>query len=235
MKKVFHGTYAGVGSAIKVGLGFRPDYVRLQNIDQAEQELIEWNRHMTRAATGAGGICRALLNGSSAAGFVALAANAGVRWYDGGDLIQTSASTVKVALSFADGDYSGDQRAKGSGGAIIAFELDTAANRTGHFNAPLNTAYAGVGSPVIIQGQIHYIVALTNSGSAADEVTLDRNPSGIGRGGVDRQYRVDRIGYRWDVANAPVGLSMPQGIEILDTTYCNVSGQICLIEAGTFE
>ena len=105
-------------------------------------------------------------------------------------------------------------------GDILAWTLDVAATRKGHFDAGLDTDVCGVGSTVVIRaastGKLYeaYIAALTNDGDAASEVTLNTAvPSGM----------VVHVGCAWDWVAAPVGKVMPAGIEITDVTYANIA------------
>jgi hypothetical protein len=234
MKHVFHGTYVGTGSALTIALGFVPDWVRIQNIDQAEQELLEWDIHFGRAATGAGGVVRSGL-GSSGANFVALAANAGVALYSGGAVNSSSSASVLVPLGMAEAEFERDQRANNPAAPVLSFQLENAGNRTGKFNAAVDTTYVKVGSPVWIEGQKYFIVALTSTGAASNQVTLERAPTGHGTGNIAGHFRVNRLGYAYDLAPAKVGATLSPGIRILDTTYCNVATQVCALRCGTYE
>lgn len=216
------GVFSGTGSALFIGLGFIPDIVRVRNIHAADLAFIEWNRRMAAKATAANGI---KYRDSTGVQMTALTATAGVEVYEGGDKIASASSAYIIAASKIE-DVAGDMRAKGTLGLVNAFVLDTAGNRTGHFNAGVNTTYVGVGSVVQIAGKRYTITAITNDGEAADEVTLDRAaPSGA----------VERISYKLDFYNAPAGEIMPAGIVIRETADLNVSGELCLIEAETIE
>jgi hypothetical protein len=75
---------------------------------------------------------------------------------------------------------------------------------------------------VEIGGRGYRIVALTNDGDAANEVTLDRSaPSGP----------VKFIGTKVDWVPAPVGVRMPAGFEILDVTHVNADATTYAFEA----
>jgi hypothetical protein len=212
--KSIKGIYTGLGATIRLGLGFVPDRVRLTKIGNANLDQLEWTALMARTATGAGGIIRAGV--ANTPGFALLAVTAGVRPYYGGDLITAAALTDQIPASEVSG-YQGNL-----GGTITKWTLGSSANRTGCFNAGLDTAKCGVGSIVQIDTKLYRIVALTNDGDAANEVTLDRAaPTGA----------VVFIGSKVDFVSAPVGTRMPAGIEILDTTYLNLVSTVFSIEA----
>ncbi|MDD5708618.1 MAG: hypothetical protein PHR35_22095 [Kiritimatiellae bacterium] len=210
MKRV-QGIYRGLGTAVKIGLGFIPSEVRALAIGNADLDEIYWTRDMARVATGAGGIARASV--ANAPAFALLANTAGIKPYAGGELVTTASLAHQIAAQSV-AAFAGDRR-----GSIAAWTLDTLANKTGHVDVGLTTATTGVGSPIDILTSAGalvraHIVALSNDGDAADEVTLDiAVPSG----------RVVYIGCMWDWVTAPVGTRMPQGIEINDVTYVNVA------------
>lgn len=215
--KVIHGTYKGLGSTVKLGLGFKPDFVRIRRVGDSAMLTLEWERGMARSATGAGGIYRAAVG--DAPGFALLAANAGVRPYFGGDVVTSASLATQIGKNAVE-EYRGDLK-----GDITQWTLDNSGNRTGHFDAALDTNLCGVGSIVQIDGVMATILALSNSGASANEVTLDRAVS---------TGKVQHISYQYDFAPAPVKTRMPAGMEILDTSYVNVQNEIYAITAGEF-
>lgn len=220
MSKKFSGMYVGAGtSALHLGFGFVPDKVRIQNIDQSQAEELVWTKEMARAATGAEGIIRVGVGDTPS--FALLTFGAGVVRYYGQDLIGTASAQYQM-LAQDLSTFRGDMRQKGTDGDLNAWVLDTAATPTGHWNAECNTTYVGVGSEIQIDGKTYAVTALTSNGEATDEVTLsEAAPTGD----------IEAISYLYDFAPATAGLTMPAGIQINDTSYVNVSGQKCLIEA----
>jgi hypothetical protein len=215
-----NGLYIGLGTGtMRVGLGFVPRKVKIVQIGTANLVTLDWNQSMARSATGAGGIIRAGV--SNTPGFALLAANAGVRAYFGGDAVASSTLANQVAVSIVP-SYAGTRQ-----GTIKEWALGSSANRTGSFDAGLDTDKSGVGSLVEVRAadqKIYkaYIVALTNDGDAANEVTLDRSvPPGV----------VTFIGAKVDYVAAPAGIHMPAGFEVLDTTYANVASTVFAFEA----
>lgn len=217
MRKI-GGIYAGAGtSALYIGLGFMPDEVKLFNIDQAEAEILTWNRLKQRSTVGYEGEVRTAIAGDS----TMLTAGNGVIPYVGGDAIATASANYIIPAN-AVSDYQGDMRQKGTAGTVNAWSLDTSGNRTGSFNVAANTTYVGVGSPIWIKpvhSEVHQkyvILAISQNGDGDDEVTLNAAaPSG----------EITFIGYKLDFVNAPAGTDMPAGLKVNDTTYVNVSGQ----------
>jgi len=230
MRKVA-GLYVGAGtSAMYIGLGFRPDWVKIRNIDQAAQEEVEWNIHMIRDTVAAEGILRSTI-GADDTGLTVLTFGNGIEPYYGGDLIATASANYVMPANMVDG-YRGNMAGKGSGDEVDTWTLDTAGTPSGHFNAPINSTYVNEGSFIDIletsSGLLKRVAltALSNDGDATDDVTISH---AVGSG------KVRFIGYRYGFVNTPAGQKMPEGIKISDTTYVNVSAQKCLIEAGTFD
>jgi hypothetical protein len=222
MEMMVSGIYPGAGtSALYIGLGFIPKRVEIHNLDQAEQEILVWDDAMARAAIAPGGQVRTALTSADAANFVVLAQNAGIEPYDGGYVVAALSANYLVPAHEA--GVGGDQRdASGGTGPVRKWTLGNSSNRTGNFNAGVDTTNVGVGSVVEIEGLRYKVQAISNDGDAANEVTLDRAaPTGV----------VRFIGYKYDFWRAPVGTTMPRGIIIRDVTYVNVSGQECLLKA----
>lgn len=220
----FRGIFSGSGAARYIGLGFIPKKVTIQNIQAADIALIEWDEKFAAYSTMSEGK-QTFINGTSV-DIGLLTVGTGIIPYDGGDVVTSAAATHIIPVNdVQDQDTIGDMRDKGANGTITKFTLDTAANRTGHFDHAVDTDVVGVGSRVRIahlNGQIedYYIQAITNDGDAADEITLDRLP-------VTGQC--DYISYKHDFISAPAGSEMPAGIYLAETAKTNVSGELCLI------
>jgi hypothetical protein len=209
-----NGIYTGLGATVRIGLGFIPSRVRCVAIGNAALTEVLWDRNQARTATGAGGIVR--VGVANVPAFALLTAVAGIRGYAGGDVVATATRANQILGTEVAG-WSGDLR-----GAANLWTLGSSGNRTGNINAGLATTYCGVGSAIQIKGKMYTILALTNDGDAANEITLDRAaPTGP----------VEYIGCKVDFAPAPVGTRMPAGIEILDTTHVNVDATPYSIEA----
>ncbi len=223
MQKVAY-TFLGSGAARYIGLGFVPDRVQIRNVEAAAAGVIDWDERMRSYATTADGVYHAISTGTWTG--VALTKGQGVTPYYGGDAITAAAAThIVPAVGFST-PYSGSMVDKGTMGTVNGWTLDTAGSATGHFNVGVNTTYVGVGSYVLIRGtddivRKYRIVAITNDGDDANEVTLDS----AGATGV-----VTFISYMFDLVNAPVGTVMPAGIYLADTTL-NASDESCLIIA----
>ena len=225
MKTLFAGIAYGAGAILKVGIGGTPDWVRVRAL-QSDLPKIEWDRTMLALATFKEGI-KSTLNSTTPVVSV-LTAGLGIQPYAGGDLISAAANTHIVPVEpgfFPTQGYCGDMRAKGTG-TITAWTLGNSTNRTGSFNYGVDTDRVAAGSRVMIDGVWYSIVALSNDGDAANEVTLDRAaPSG----------EVQKILFKADLYNAPAGVVMPAGFLIAADADVNASGERLLIEAGLFE
>lgn len=214
--------YKGTGAALTLGLGFVPERLRISEI--GGNTVLEWDENST--LNGKGGVLTKSTtsgSGSSATTTVShevLAASAGVVPYVGGEKLDV-ASSAKQIDSDALAEFQGDKK-----GAICYWSLQTPANKTGKFDAGVNTTYVGVGSIVAFdcgEGLVTArITALTNDGDADNEVTLDKAVT---------SGRVVSIHYPVDFATCPAGFKMPDGITINDTTNINVSGSLYSIEA----
>lgn len=223
MQKVAY-TFLGSGAARYIGLGFVPDRVQIRNVEAAAAGVIDWDERMRTYATTADGIYHAISTGAWTG--VALTVGQGVTPYYGGDVITAAAATHIVPAVGFSSTYSGTMVDKGTLGTVNTWTLDTAGSHTGHFNVGVSTTYVGVGSYVLIRGtddlvRKYRIVALTNDGDAANEVTLDRDAA---------SGTVTFISYMFDLVNAPVGTVMPAGIYLADTTL-NASNESCMITA----
>jgi hypothetical protein len=215
-----NGLYIGLGTgAVRIGLGFKPRKVKVVQVGTANLVTTQWDRDMARSATGAGGIVRAGVGNTP--GFVLLAAGAGIRQYGGGDIVAAATLADQVAAEMVAG-YMGSLQ-----GGIKRWTLGHEGNRTGNVDVNLDTAKCGVGSMVEIEiqgGRVETaaIVALSNYGKAANEVTLDR---------AVHSGRVRFIGPKTDFVAAPAGTVMPAGFELLDTTYANAAATVFAFEA----
>lgn len=224
--KIIALTFLGSGAARKIGLGFQPDFVTVRNIGQADIPFIIWNKHLENAAAACDGI---LFRENTKMDRAALTVGTGVSRYAGGDIV-ASASAANLVPADSVPDYAGDMR-RHCTGPVTEWKIDTAGNRTGHVNGALNTTYIGVGSKLRVELDRNTIVersivAITNNGNAADELTLDRLcPAG----------RVIGITYKHGLVAAPAGFVMPEGIVLAETTHVNANGEICYVEAGRYE
>jgi len=221
-------TFSGAGSALYLGLGFYPDYVDILNIEEAQAERLQWDISMIRESVGAEGIIRVGVSNTPA--HALLTVGNGIAYYDGGDKIVTASANYLVPVNSI-AAYRGDMRNK-TGTLITDWTLTTSGSQLGKFNTAMDTTYVGVGSVIEIEDQSRTktqkaaIVALSNDGDADDDITLNRD---IASGPVRN------ISYKLGMYNAPAGRVMPKGIVINDTSYVNVSGQVCRIIAGTFD
>jgi hypothetical protein len=213
------GTFNGTGADIYVGLGFVPDWVEIMSLETTDEERQYWDRDM-RSAEMFGGYT---IDDDGA--FSPVTIGAGIAEYLGGNLV-TAASTVYLQK------YSKDQRDAGSGGVISRWILDTPGSRTGHFDNPVNTTYVGEGSIVQIGKEAApgrdqaVILALSNDGDAADEVTLSKDL------GTNEVLYISRMYDYWGVSANTV---MSPGFFLDSTAAVNTSGDMLRFRAGTFD
>jgi len=207
------GTFDGTGADLYLGIGFIPDWVKVYNLETATFPLNHWSKDM-RSAEVAGG-----KTFNDTPGAAANASQVGIGVFRGGNLIE-AASTVYLVR-----DPLPDKRASGAGAEIDKWTLDTAANRTGHWNDVCNTTYVGEGSRICIDGKWYTVEALTSNGEAADEVTLsEAAPS---RSGV-----INALHGMFDFIGASAGQVMPAGFFLDSTAEANIDDALCFFEAG---
>jgi len=214
-------TFNGTGAALYLGLGFVPDWVKIHNIEDANFCELRYSVN-SRVPGQVEGVL--YTDGVPSA----LAYGAGVAPYRGGDYLPSGGTTVYLVE-----DPERDKRDAGILGTVNKWTLDTAANRTGHVDAGVNTTYVGVGSRMLIKptnipasAPIWVtVLAITNDGDAADELTLSE---------VVQSGDVLFISGMYDMIAAPSEAIMPAGIIINETGALNVSGEYCYIEAGIY-
>ena len=213
MRKVA-GILDGTGAAIYVGLGFEPDYVKLWNCEVTNPVTVEWNSAM-RTAEQIGGL--ATVSDGTQNLYGRLTEAAGIEKYLGGDVAD---GTETYLMNYADVLGQGDLSKTGDtiATAVTSWTLGSSANRTGNFNAGVNTSYVGIGSRVRVFDPLtkktyeSVIMVLTNDGDAANEVELAYPiPSG----------EVTFIGPEFDYRAATSGLVMPAGFKIATTADLN--------------
>lgn len=225
------GNLLGTGAILKVACGFLPDRVRVVNITNAKLPEIEWNRFLVDS-TVVGGIKRIQLHATDATDTTKspakLAAAAGISLYNGGDILTAASTSIFIP------DPKSDKRETGTLGSITKWTLGNLTNRTGNFNAGVNTTDVGVGSritvgnPLAVDGKLSAtIVAITNDGDAANEITLDvALPTGLVLGLTGKCNFIPAT----PNANLPTIL-VPQGFQLAADTDVNVSTNILFFEA----
>jgi len=221
-------TFNGTGATVYLGLGFIPDWVRAYNLESTLPIIIEWNRQMRAGSVE--GVNHAATTVATSPEVTAadkitrLTAGTGISPFYGTVL---AAGSTAYLRPHANPDF----RYQGTLGAINKWTLDTAANRTGHVNAGVPTTYVGVGSRITIKESTGGLIkscgisAITNDGDAADELTLDI---------AVKTGEVLALGPMYDLIGGSAGDRIPAGICIANNTF-NASGNIILIEAGTYE
>lgn len=217
----FIGTAVGTGAILNISLGFVPTWARITNISSSAAERIYWNVRMAGAGTVmAEG--EKFTYGASSIAWAKLTKGLGISPFNGTSI--ASGSSAYVAPKKSNSTYSGNMQ-----GNAKKWVLDTSANATGHFDAAIDTTYVKVGSLIEIRQQNGFvnpilatITALTSTGAAADQVTLDRS---IASG------EIVSIRYPYDLVQALPGQIGP-GITLAADTDVNVASEIILVEAG---
>lgn len=234
---ITRGIIKATGAALKVELGFRPDFVRIHDLTTGS--VLDWMAQystatlegVVRLASVSGAAAAADITQSettpfavtavdvSAAAVSLLAYGKGVSRY-----LPTGPATVfrrRAQLNALD---------QLSDPESLAWTLGSAANRTGNFSEGLPTG-VGVGSKVVFEdGSEARIVALTNDGDAANEVTLDVAAPAA---------RVVQIRYAETHAAAAVdnpreGFALAYAVGEAVAAF-NTNGKRLLFEAGTYD
>jgi hypothetical protein len=229
-------TFNGTGAAVFLCLGMIPSKVKITSAKTGA--WLEWTRNH-RAAEADNGVIV-----TTAPALSLLTAGLGVEPYEGGDVLDSS---LQTSVAYGEGVYlAEDPRIDyskfdptgllGSYGpasmTIDKWTLDTAGNRTGHFNDDSVSSgnRIGIGSIVTIDEapgigrRIKQAVVeawTAGQGISADEVTLSR---AIGSG------KVLSISGRYDMAPLAIGKVTPAGIKLNATTSVNVNNEINVIE-----
>lgn len=224
------GVFNGTGAAVYICLGFLPRKVYLKNIGGTGEFVLEWCAEMLRSHAVAHPEGWLYTNGAPAA----LAYGAGIRQYEGGDLMTSSNQT---SVAYGEGVYLGwdlaDYRANNtygaSAGAINRWTLDTAANRTGHWNVAkvASGARIGAGSRILVREDSSRLIkeagitAITSDGEATDEITLNR-PLGSGE--------ITFVGGLYDMMPLALGKATPAGF-LCSCNTLNVNDEAVMFEA----
>ena len=216
MNSKVSGVFNGTGAAVYLCVGFVPRKVYLKNVENGTEYVIEWTNANLRCQAGASAGGWLYTNGAPAP----VIASAGVRQYEGGDLM-TSANQTSVAygegifLGMDLKDYRADNAYGASAGAIDTWTFD--GTLSGHWNvaAVSSGARIGAGSKILIKETSSGLVkeagitAISNQGAAATEVTLSRL---IGSG------QILYVGGLYDLAPIALKKVAPAGILLSDTT-----------------
>lgn len=209
---IFTTLLLGTGASRKIGLGFTPVRVILRNL--VSGAFIEWADSMQASANASDGVLTSTSSGSLV--FTLLASGQGIRLYDEGEVVSASSAAAVMPASQVDG-YCGDLR-----GNVTKWTLQNSGNRTGKFDAAVDTSKIGAGSPVQIGGKLYYIQTLTNAGNGDNEVKLNLAAA---------TGPVEFLGYRFGLAPVPVGGRIPRGIIVAETTVVNKSGELLHLTA----
>ena len=227
MARIKEGRLIGTGSALYIGLEGIPDRFTIKNMKSASNEEIIWRKNSGAAETSEG-VFRSF-DGTQVVedelGF-----GEGVAPYRGGDVMEANSSVYFILDPKAE-----KNDANTTTSPISRWTLDTAANRTGHFDYAVDTNSVGVGSNVVIEsagGKIYggqgevWITAISNDGDGTDDITLNEVvPSG----------EVLSVGGKTTYVGAPAGSIIPAGIKLNETGNLNVSGEVMHFIAEWFD
>lgn len=218
---LFHasGTFKATAADLYFSLGFVPDWVKVRTLVTTDEERLEWSKNMRGPAAFGG----QAIDDDGAITPVGL--GVGIAEYLGGDKL-SALSTVYLGRR-ADEDL----RDAGTGDVINAWESQVPANRTGKFNAGVNTTHVGVGSVVGIgsevtaESEFATILAITNDGDGDNEITLSKSV---------KSGSVLSLGAMYDFIGVPTGTTTKAGFFLDSTAAVNIASQYCMFEAGTY-
>jgi len=100
--KVISGTFVGTGAALHIGIGFKPDFVKVFNISASAVPALEWNTGMSGTTAIAEGVKQIALRSVAK-----LAAGAGIAQYDGGDIMSALSTVYLVKKAAGTYDFEG--------------------------------------------------------------------------------------------------------------------------------
>ena len=227
MARIKEGRLIGTGSVLYIGLESIPDRFTIKNMKSESNEEIIWRKNSGAAETSEG-VFRSF-DGTQVVedelGF-----GEGVAPYRGGDVMEANSSVYFILDPKAE-----KNDANTTTSPISRWTLDTAANRTGHFDYAVDTNSVGVGSKVVIEspgGKIYggqgevWITAISNDGDGTDDITLNEEvPSG----------EVLSVGGKVTYVGAPAGSIIPAGIKLNETGNLNVNGEVLHFIAEWFD
>jgi len=251
--KRFQFTFNGTGADVYLCFGFIPDHVLIIPIGSAADAVttgvelearMEWWRKGAMFASTVGsekaigkGVFSYTSGGNVLRANKVVADSDGITEFPGGTIMT---STNQTSVTFGEGIYLApffpDMRYGPTHGksyydsvsaVINQWALDTAANRTGHFNEDVTGTYIGAGSMIKIDGVEYFIQALTaGAGEAADEVTLS---SAAATG------QIEYIGPKWTTRPIPIGQIAGAGIKLESATGLNTDGETHLVIATMYD
>lgn len=226
MGKMISGTFNGTGAALYLCIGFIPDFVDIYAAEDAELAHAHWNKGFTAAESVEG-----FIDHGGAQATVLYTAGTGIRPYYGRELMT---STIQTSTTYGSGvylvkdnrDYRSVDLASGDV-TVDTWTLDTSGSRSGHFNEDVAGTYIGEGSKIKIDNRWYVIESVTGgTGEASDEVVLNyAAPSG----------EVQFITGMYDYVPLALNKVSPEGFYLAATTEINVSGQINMFVAGTYD
>lgn len=219
--KVISGSFNGTGAALTICTGFVPDWVKLVNSENNTCPYIEWSNRMRSLS------CEEGILYTPNAAPADLAQGEGIAPYYGGVLLSAASTSILVI------DPKKDKRdANTSASPIGTWSLTHAANHTGKFNAAVNATYVGVGSRIAIKetvsGNVEWAFITVSDGTGTSDNSIELSRA-IASGEVVALHGM------YDYVGASSGIITPQGFTMNTTTGFNVSGEMAMFEAGSYD
>jgi len=223
--RLISGTFNGTGAALRVGIGFIPDFVRVWNDEDNGGLAVAavWSKNMRTTDQQEGVLS------SSDAHFTELVAGAGIAIYRGTPEGFSAAQTAYIVRDTSPNKQGANVP---TASRITTWTLGSATNKTGSWNAECSTTYVGEGSRIAIRqsvdDQIKWatVVAMSSTGDQANEVTLSE---AISAG------RIEFLSGMYDYLGVGANTPMPAGFVINETGKLNTSGELCHFEAGQYD
>lgn len=227
------GVFNGTGADVYLNIGFRPDMVRLWNLEGAGIIEVIWNKGMQRASEVVEGVAYTVADRQAAA----LTKGNGLLTFIGGTIL---ASADVGTTTYGEGvylkpDYFDYRQVNNNSIGVVGdaatvaidkWTLGSASNYTGNFNSDVVGTYLGEGSPINIDGKVYTIVSLSSAaGGGANEVTLSHNvPDGV----------IYSIHGMFDYKPMVAGESTKDGF-LLSNTDINTNDEMVAFEAVKYD
>ena len=204
------------------GIGFVPDWVKLYQMNAAEQTM-HWTLNMMRKNAALAGI-----EYDDDGQVTQQTYEAGIMLWRGGNVVTSAQITALNCMKWDHLDYS-----KAVNSDPLTYNDITKWNfvtgQTGYWDQPCHTTYVNEGSFIWISGKRYVIAGLSSNGEVSAEVTLSE--SGVPSGPITR------ISSRYDMrVVTKAGTVMPAGFWVDSAvTLFTAVGEIGFFEAGMFD
>lgn len=219
MSEIVAGTVNGTGSALRILLGFVPDWFWIWNLESNNEEIIRWDKNNRSQE-----MVEGLFSDNSTTRSPLTFGN-GIAPYRAFGETFAALQTAYVVV-----DPKPDKRDANTGNDVLdTWVSDTPGSRTGHWNAEANTASVGEGSKLTIKESVSQkiievaVTAMTSNGDQADEVETSQ---------VVQSGEIVALSGFADYVGLAARIPSTDGVLISETGALNVSGELLAFQAG---